>query len=138
MKIKTRMSSEITVRISIDFQDSPEIHTLLAMTPVRERRALIYTALEQFIKETGHPAGDVDHQILQISEWLRERKGSGTVEVQVENSTSNIKNLEKGTPKDQFPVVFNNGSPSVPDRINSSISINEEQSSVSATRWLNG
>lgn len=138
MKIKPRMSSEITVRISLDFQDSPEIHTLLAMTPVRERRALIRTALEQFIKETRHPAGDVDHQILQISEWLRERKGSETVEVQVENSTSNIKNLEKGTPKDKLPVVFNNGSPSVPDRINSSISINEEQSSVSATRWLSG
>lgn len=65
--------SEITVRVSIAFQEEPEIHTLLAMTPVRERGKLVRLALSRYISETDHPAGNVDEQISAISKWLRDR-----------------------------------------------------------------
>lgn len=65
--------SEITVRVSIAFQEEPEIHTLLAMTPVRDRGKLVRLALSRYISETDHPAGNVDEQISAISKWLRDR-----------------------------------------------------------------
>lgn len=68
-----KIGNEITVRISLTFQEAPDIHTLLAMTPVRERGKLVRLALERYIAETAHPAGDVEQQISAISNWLRSR-----------------------------------------------------------------
>lgn len=68
-----KIGTEITVRISLTFQEAPDVHTLLAMTPVRERGKLVRLALERYIVETGHPAGDVEQQIIAISAWLRSR-----------------------------------------------------------------
>lgn len=68
-----KLGTEITVRISLTFQEAPDIHTLLAMTPVRERGKLVRSALERYITETGHPAGDIEQQINAISIWLRSR-----------------------------------------------------------------
>lgn len=68
-----KIGNEITVRISLTFQEAPDIHTLLAMTPVRERGKLVREALTWYIKQTSHPAGDVEQQISAISTWLRSR-----------------------------------------------------------------
>lgn len=68
-----KVGNEITVRISLTFQEAPDIHTLLAMTPVRERGRLVRAALARYIVETAHPAGDVEQQIGAISTWLRSR-----------------------------------------------------------------
>ena len=68
-----KVGNEITVRISLTFQEAPDIHTLLAMTPVRERGKLVRAALARYIEETAHPAGDVEQQISVISTWLRSR-----------------------------------------------------------------
>ena len=68
-----KIGTEITVRISLTFQEAPGVHTLLAMTPVRERGKLVRLALERYIAETGHSAGDVEQQIIAISAWLRSR-----------------------------------------------------------------
>lgn len=73
MEKPMKTGTEITVRISLTFQDAPDVHTLFAMTPVRERGKLVRLALERYIAETTHPAGDVEQQILAISEWLRSR-----------------------------------------------------------------
>lgn len=70
-----KIGTEITVRISLTFQEAPDVHTLLAMTPVRERGKLVRLALERYIAEIGHPAGDVEQQIHAISTWLRFRSG---------------------------------------------------------------
>ena len=70
-----KVGTEITVRISLTFQEAPDVHTLLAMTPVRERGKLVRLALEKYIAEIGHPAGDVEQQIHAISTWLRSRSG---------------------------------------------------------------
>jgi len=75
MEKPMKIGTEITVRISLTFQEAPDVHTLLAMTPVRERGKLVRLALERYITETGHPAGDVDQQINAISTWLRARSG---------------------------------------------------------------
>lgn len=68
-----KIGTEITVRISLTFQEAPDVHTLLAMTPVRERGKLVRLALGQYIAQTGHPAGDVEQQICAIAKWLRSR-----------------------------------------------------------------
>lgn len=78
-----KIGNEITVRISLTFQEAPDIHTLLAMTPVRERGKLVRLALERYIKETEHPAGDVEQQITAISAWLRSRGAGETAGVEV-------------------------------------------------------
>jgi hypothetical protein len=70
-----KIGTEITVRISLTFQEAPDVHTLLAMTPVRERGKLVRLALERYIVETGHSAGNVEQQIDAISTWLRSRNG---------------------------------------------------------------
>lgn len=70
-----KIGTEITVRISLTFQEAPDVHTLLAMTPVRERGKLVRLALKRYIAEIGHPAGDVEQQIHAISTWLRSRSG---------------------------------------------------------------
>lgn len=74
-----KIGTEITVRISLTFQEAPDVHTLLAMTPVRERGKLVRLALERYIAETAHPAGDVEHQITAISTWLRSRGQAETI-----------------------------------------------------------
>jgi hypothetical protein len=68
-----KSGSEITVRISVALQDAPDVHTLLAMTPVRERGKLVRLALQRYITATDHPSGNVDVQIGAISQWLRNR-----------------------------------------------------------------
>lgn len=73
MEKPQKIGTEITVRISLTFQEAPDVHTLLAMTPVRERGRLVRQALERYIVETAHPAGDVEQQIRAISTWLRSR-----------------------------------------------------------------
>lgn len=70
-----KIGTEITVRISLTFQEAPDVHTLLAMTPVRERGKLVRLALERYIAAINHPAGDVERQIHAISTWLRSRSG---------------------------------------------------------------
>lgn len=74
-----KIGTEITVRISLTFQEAPDVHTLLAMTPVRERGKLVRLALERYIEETAHPAGDVEQQIEAISTWLRSRGQAETI-----------------------------------------------------------
>lgn len=59
MEKPPKLGTEITVRISLTFQEAPDVHTLLAMTPVRERGKLVRLALEKYIAETAHPAGRV-------------------------------------------------------------------------------
>lgn len=81
-----KAGTEITVRISLTFQEAPDVHTLLAMTPVRERGKLVRLALERYITETGHPAGDVEQQINAISTWLRSRSGREETAVHVARS----------------------------------------------------
>ena len=66
-----KICAEITVRVSVAFYESPGVHTLLRMTPVRERGRLLRSVLERFIAETNHPAGDVNAQIAFVSECLR-------------------------------------------------------------------
>jgi len=73
MEKTKKVGSEITVRISLTFQEAPDVHTLLAMTPVRARGKLVRLALERYIQETGHVAGNLDTQIAAISDWLRSR-----------------------------------------------------------------
>lgn len=77
MEKPPKVGTEITVRISLTFQEAPDVHTLLAMTPVRERGKLVRLALERYIAETGHPAGKVELQIDAISTWLRSRATRG-------------------------------------------------------------
>lgn len=76
MEKSNKIGSEITVRISLTFQDAPDVHTLLAMTPVRERGKLVRLALERYIAATDHPAGNVEAQIAAVSEWLRSRSST--------------------------------------------------------------
>lgn len=49
MEKPPKAGAEITVRISLTFQEAPDVHTLLAMTPVRERGKLVRLALERYI-----------------------------------------------------------------------------------------
>lgn len=81
MEKPPKAGAEITVRISLTFQEAPDVHTLLAMTPVRERGKLVRLALERYIVETDHPAGNVEQQIQIISTWLRSRTPRTMVDV---------------------------------------------------------
>lgn len=85
MEKPPKIGTEITVRISLTFQEAPDVHTLLAMTPVRERGKLVRLSLERYIAETGHPAGDVEQQIDAISTWLRSRTANTETIVSVPN-----------------------------------------------------
>lgn len=75
-----KIAGEITVRVSLGFQDSPDVHTLLAMTPVRQRGKLVRLALERYITETGHPAGKPEVQLEAISHWLKMRCNASLIE----------------------------------------------------------
>lgn len=79
MDTTKKIGSEITVRISLTFQDAPDVHTLLAMTPVRQRGKLVRLALERYIVETSHVSGNVDIQIEAISSWLKRRNNHTSV-----------------------------------------------------------
>lgn len=91
-----KIGTEITVRISLTFQEAPDVHTLLAMTPVRERGKLVRLALERYITETGHRAGDVEQQIDAISIWLRSRTARTELVVGVTDQLGVNRNLNAG------------------------------------------
>ena len=98
MEKPMKIGTEITVRVSLTFQEAPDVHTLLAMTPVRERGKLVRLALERYIAETGHPAGDVEQQINAISTWLRSRNGREETTVQA------VRRLDATQPGDATSV----------------------------------
>jgi hypothetical protein len=83
--------SEITVRISVTLHDAPDVHTLLAMTPVRERGGLVRLALQRYISSTNHPAGNVEAQIEAISTWLRQRAAASSVESPMDGESIPLK-----------------------------------------------
>lgn len=124
-----KIGSEITVRISLTFQEAPDVHTLLAMTPVRERGKLVRLALERYIKETAHPAGDVERQIIAISAWLRSRElGDG---------------IRIGTAQPSMPRLAQDAPlPSPSETIQPSMTVASDSKSISTgaspsiNRWL--
>jgi len=99
-----KISTEITVRISLTFQEAPDVHTLLAMTPVRERGKLVRLALERYIAETSHPAGDVERQIHAISTWLRSRSGREETAVHVARPLE-VEHPARATSPRQVPEI---------------------------------
>jgi hypothetical protein len=120
-----KLGNEITVRISLTFQEAPDIHTLLAMTPVRERGKLVRLALERYIKETEHPAGNVEQQISAISAWLRSRGAGDTARVEVvqplfgsvaqhvAQPTANENTLQPSSQSLESTLISTDGSPSI-------------------------
>jgi len=143
MDKSSKIGSEITVRISLTFQDAPDVHTLLAMTPVRQRGKLVRLALERYIVETGHTAGNVEAQIEAISGWLR---GRNTSSITASPSSEIPTRMESGNLVDAkddhstihqhivavhtIPVKTASGEPMVPP-------IQDVSSgSQSMTRWL--
>lgn len=144
MEKSNKIGSEITVRISLAFQDAPNVHTLLAMTPVRERGKLVRLALERYIAATGHPAGNVDAQIAAVSEWLRTRSSTP-----IENFISSGDLSPMGVPQSNTnlkeaiaPVLQANlltqshSSEHGKDRDGSLIATTVEVDSPSMRRWL--
>jgi hypothetical protein len=138
-----KIGTEITVRISLTFQEAPDVHTLLAMTPVRERGKLVRMALEQYIAETRHPAGDIEQQIHAISTWLWSRSartemgvGVGVVEQFGLNrnvdtaKTSRFNGVSTFTPTHAAPALAGTigRSDSAPEDVDASAS--------SIRRWL--
>jgi hypothetical protein len=136
-----KIGTEITVRISLTFQEAPDVHTLLAVTPVRERGKLVRLALKRYIAETGHPAGDVEHQIEAISTWLRCRATSAeqaTDAAQTHEVTRTIvtegarqfSDVQSSTLARAHPAPAGviDGNDSAPDAL--------EASSASIKRWL--
>jgi hypothetical protein len=133
MEKPPKIGTEITVRISLTFQEAPDVHTLLAMTPVRERGKLVRLALERYIAETGHPAGDVEHQIHAISTWLRSRTTHSETIVGVANQLEVDRTVNAGSTfelmrSDLAPAAAIGRSDSVPEEI--------DVSSSSIKRWL--
>ena len=136
-----KIGTEITVRISLTFQEAPDVHTLLAMTPVRERGKLVRLALERYIAETGHLAGDVEQQIIAISAWLRSRTAHTEMSVDVATRLEVDRATDAGdasrfydvqsslrTSRDPAPAAVLSRSDSAPDEV--------EAPSSSITRWL--
>lgn len=109
-----KVGTEITVRISLTFQEAPDVHTLLAMTPVRERGKLVRLALQRYIVETAHPAGDVEEQVRAISAWLRSRGTIAVSEGEVPQPTNNTKQFTslRGTELAHASVAELNKKPS--------------------------
>lgn len=141
MEKPPKIGTEITVRISLTFQEAPDVHTLLAMTPVRERRKLVRVALERYIAETGHPAGDVEQQIDAISTWLRSRTAhTGTI-VSVANQLQVDRTVNAGGTlqhRDVPAPLFKCSDLAPAEMIGRSDSASEEvaASSSSINRWL--
>jgi hypothetical protein len=140
MEKPAKLKSEITVRISIGFQDAPDVHTLLSMTPVRARGKLILHALEQHIKQSGHPAGQVSTQLEIISTWLKERAtgiNSDALPSSYALPATAIKNpvvTEKMTPV-EAPLPQSVLADSATETENSVFNENQSQS---LSRWLSG
>jgi hypothetical protein len=132
-----KIGTEITVRISLTFQEAPDVHTLLAMTPVRERGKLVRLALERYIAETGHPAGDVEHQIHAISTWLRSRSVSAEKTVGVASQLQVDRAIDAGGGL-QFHNVLSRSDPTSAQAIGRNDPAPEEvcASSSSISRWL--
>jgi hypothetical protein len=146
MEKSNKFGSEITVRISLTFQDAPDVHTLLAMTPVRERGKLVRLALQQYINATDHPSGNVDAQIEAISQWLRNRTSAyaadiapNTVHSQTQEKPSNLNRngpsgvaLPKEVSKEHLGVEYGDG-----DRQQSSVTTTTKKiESPSLRRWM--
>ena len=124
-----KIGTEITVRISLTFQEAPDVHTLLAMTPVRERGKLVRLALERYIKETEHPSGDVEQQISAISTWLRSRgacdvASAGVVQAPLGSLAQHVAQ----------PSTNEITQPSTPKALESALISADASSSIS--RWL--
>lgn len=125
-----KIGTEITVRISLTFQEAPDVHTLLAMTPVRERGKLVRLALERYIAEIGHPAGDVEQQIHAISTWLRSRSGREEAIVVAARSSKAVGLVDAGSTtqvSDTAPPISAPSVLAVPDT---------PRSPASIARWL--
>lgn len=141
MEKPPKIGTEITVRISLTFQEAPDVHTLLAMTPVRERGKLVRLALERYIAETGHPAGNVEQQIHAISTWLRSRTThTGTI-VSVANQLEVDRTVNAGDilqHHDVLAPMLTRSDPAPAETIAPSDSAPEEvaASSSSIKRWL--
>jgi len=145
MKKSEMIGSEITVRISLTFQQAPAVHTLLAMTPVRERGKIVQLALERYIAATDHPAGNVDVQIEAVSEWLRNRAtGSATMSItridssQVVSSPLHEIRQEKNGPALQIDESESRGSAERGNERQQHImnTTSSEMESSSIRRWL--
>lgn len=130
MEKPQKIGTEITVRISLTFQEAPDVHTLLAMTPVRERGKLVRLALERYIAETGHPAGDVEQQIYAISTWLRSRSMS----IETVIRTTSLLEVERTTDTENTDLVRDTA---VSTPAQSGPALEETASSSSSIkRWL--
>jgi len=136
-----KIGTEITVRISLTFQEAPDVHTLLTMTPVRERGKLVRLALERYIAETGHPAGDVEQQIDAISTWLRSRTAHiGTI-ASIANQLEVDRTINAGGTLQHHGIPappLTRSDPAFAETIGRSDSVSEEAaaSSSSINRWL--
>lgn len=60
----------VDIRLSLAFHTAPDVHTLLLLTPTRNRGKLIIEALQQLIRSTGHPAGSREVQLKAVNAWL--------------------------------------------------------------------
>ena len=129
MEKPMKIGTEITVRVSLTFQEAPDVHTLLAMTPVRERGKLVHLALERYIAETGHPAGDVEQQINAISTWLRSRNRREETTVQA------VRRLDATEPDDAASVHQVHTAAQTPTQTDPSLQ-GPVESSPSIKRWL--
>ena len=141
MEKPQKIGTEITVRISLTFQEAPDVHTLLAMTPVRERGKLVRLALEQYIAETDHPAGDVEQQIDAISAWLRSRTARTETTVEGANRPEADRGTNAGSALRFHDVQVPLQTSSDPDAVaslsrNDSVPAEAEASSSSIQRWL--
>jgi hypothetical protein len=127
-----KIGTEITVRISLTFQEAPDIHTLLAMTPVRERGKLVRSALERYIADTAHPAGNVEQQINAISTWLRSRATIDGLPVRLEPPLA-----ECETAKDAAGLMRVDVAAPLPSLTSQVVdAITEAPISSSINRWL--
>jgi len=136
-----KLKSEITVRISIAFQDAPNVHTLFAMTPVRERGRLILHALENYIRQTEHPAGNVDTQLEMIANWLKARSEGEKAELKSGNhffyptNINIIPEVDKSTQPKTHPLPQQNDEIKFTESNHVSIDTTQSQS---INRWLGG
>lgn len=128
-----KIGTEITVRISLTFQEAPDIHTLLAMTPVRERGKLVRSALERYIAETAHPAGNIEQQINAISTWLRSRATMPELQGRVHQSPAQCE-----TAKDIAGLQLKGGTAAASSSTSNQVvgGNTEAPISLSIDRWL--
>lgn len=134
------------MRISLAFQDAPDVHTLLAMTPVRDRGKLVRLALERYIAATDHPAGNVEAQIAAVSEWLRSRSSTHAADLNSERAHSspqviptNIAQKEQAEPVAQSHISTTYvGAQSEMINQGKELAAVDEIESTSVRRWLTG